>query len=171
MPWFGRRHGDPDEGARDRLIDAISRLRRDQRAVEASLGAAIVDAATLSRVLRDQRQLLAEAIAQIADARSVAQRAADGAAADGGEAAAAPYRLAAGGFAAQQRVVETSGAQLERLGAGAAGNVEQTRQLLRESAASLDAALRAEVDLLARLERLDRERTIAEAHRANRDDA
>lgn len=165
MPWFGRRHGDPDEGARDRLIDAISRLRRDQRAVEASLGAAIVDAATLGRALRDQHQLLDEAVAQIADARAVAQRAADSAAADGGDAAASPYRLAADGFAAQQRVVEASGAQLERLGAGAAENVERTRQLLRASAASLDAALRAEVDLLARLERLDRERTIADLNR------
>lgn len=66
------------------------------------------------------------------------------------------------GFVAQLRVVEASAAQLSRLGAGAADNVARTRQLLRESAASLDTALRAEVDLLARIERLDRERAIAD---------
>jgi hypothetical protein len=167
--WFRRHSGDPDGDARDRLVDAISRIRRDQRAVEASLGVAVVDAATLDRALRDQRELLDAAAQQIADARAVAQRAADGAAADGGDVAAAPYRLAVDGFAAQQRVVEASGAQLERLGSGAADNVARTRQLLRESAASLDGALRAEVDLLARLERLERDRTIAETHRTNRD--
>jgi hypothetical protein len=163
--WFGGRRGRPDEGARDRLIDAISRIRRDQRAVEASLGVAVIDAATLDRALRDQRQLLDEAVSQIADARAVAQRAAESAAADGGEVAAAPYRLAVDGFAAQLRVVEASGAQLERLGSGAADNVAHTRQLLRESAASLDGALRAEVDLLGRIERLDRERAIADVRR------
>jgi hypothetical protein len=72
------------------------------------------------------------------------------------------------GFAAQLRVVEASGAQLERLGSGAAENVARTRQLLRQSAASLDGALRAEVELLARLERLDRERTIADLNRRDR---
>jgi hypothetical protein len=162
---FGRRRRDPDGSARDRLVDAISRIRRDQRAVEASLGAAVVDAATLDRALRDQRQLLDAAAQQITDARAVAQRAADGAAADGGNAAAAPYRQAVDGFTAQLRVVEASGAQLDRLGAGAAENVARTRQLLRESATSLDSALRAEVDLLARIERLDRQRAIAELKR------
>jgi hypothetical protein len=165
MRGFGGRGREPDSGARDRLIDAISRIRRDQRAVEISLGAAVVDAATLDRALRDQRQLLAAAVKQIAEARAVAQRAADSAAADGGEVAAAPYRLAADGFAAQQQVVEVSGAQLQRLGSGAAENVAQTQRLLRESAASLDSALRAEVDLLARIERLDRERAIADLNR------
>jgi hypothetical protein len=165
---FGRHGGDRDGEARDRLVDAISRIRRDQRAVEASLGVAVVDAATLDRALRDQRRLLDDAVAQIADARAVAQRAADGAAADGGETAAEPYRLAVAGFAAQLRVVEASGAQLERLGSGAAENVARTRQLLRQSAASLDGALRAEVELLARLERLDRERTIADLNRRDR---
>lgn len=170
MHWFGKGHGDPDGDARDRLVDAISRIRRDQRAVEVSLGAAIVDAATLDRALRDQRGLLSAAAQQIAEARAVAQRAADGAAADGGDVAAAPYRLAVDGFAAQLRVVQASGAQLDRLGAGAADNVGQTRRLLRESAASLDGALRAEMDLLARLDRLERERMIAETRRAHRDD-
>ena len=169
MRGFGGRGRDSDGGARDRLIDAISRIRRDQRAVEVSLGAAVVDAATLGRALRDQRRLLDTAVRQIADARATAQRAADDAAADGGEAAAAPYRLAVEGFTAQERVIEASGAQLQRLGTGAAENVAQTQRLLRESAASLDAALRAEVDLLARIERLDRERAIADLNRDGRD--
>jgi hypothetical protein len=54
---------------------------------------------------------------------------------------------------------------LQRLGWRAAENVAQTQRLLRESAASLDSALRAEVDLLARIERLDRERAIADLNR------
>jgi hypothetical protein len=162
---FGKRRRDRDGDARDRLVDAISRIRRDQRAVEASLGVAVVDAATLDRALRDQRELLDAAAQQLVEARALAQRAADGAAADGGDVAAAPYRLAVEGFAAQLRVVEASGAQLERLGTGAAENVARTRQLLRESAASLDGALRAEVDLLARIERLDRDRAIADLRR------
>ena len=165
MRGIGRRDRDADGGARERLVDAISRIRRDQRSVESSLGVAVVDAATLDRALRDERQLLDAAAKQIADARAVAQRAADGAAADGGEAAAAPYRLAVEGFAAQQRVVEAAGAQLQQLGKGAAQNVARTKQLLRGSAASLDGALRAELDLLTRIERLDRERTIADLNR------
>jgi hypothetical protein len=158
----GRREFDgrrADFGAlRSGIVDAIGRLRRDQRAVESRLGTAFVDAASLQRALADQRRLLDAAREQIRQAHAAARRAAEGAAVDGGDVAAAPYRLAADGFVAQLRVVEATAAQLDRLGAGASDNLEQARRVLRESAASLDRALRAEVGLLSRVERLDRER-------------
>lgn len=143
------------------MVTAIARLRRDQAELDARLGASVVDAAVLTRAVHDQRRLLDEADAQIRDATAVAQAAADEAAAAGDEPAAAGYRQAVAGFAGQHEVVRASRAQLERLTGGAGQNLDRTRELLRVSAASLDRALRAEVELLGRLERLDRARVVA----------
>ena len=162
MRRFGRHGRDPDSAAREHLIDAISRIRREQRSLEARIATAMVDSAALDRALRDQRQLLEKAAHQIADALAGARQAADGAAAGGDGREAAPYRQAVAGFAAQLQAVQASGEQLRRLGTGAAENTEEIRRLLSQSAASLDGTLRAEIELLGHLERLDRERTIAE---------
>ena len=161
--WFGR-DATPG-GPRDAVVTAIAGLRRDQAELDARLGVAVVDTAVLTWAVHDQRRLLDEAAGQIRDATAAAQAAADEAAADGGEPAAAPYRQAAAGFAAQQELVRAGRAQLERLTGGAEQNLERTRQLLRDSAASLDRALRAEVELLGRLEHLDRQRVIARMRR------
>jgi hypothetical protein len=152
-------------GARDVAVVGIDRLRRDQREIDARLRAAVVDAAVLERAVRDQRRLLGEAAAQIRDATARARGAAERAAADRDGLAAAGYRQAVDGFGSQLAVVEGTRAQLDRLAGGAATNLDRTRTLLRESAASLDRALRAEVELLGRLERLDRRQAIARIRR------
>jgi hypothetical protein len=150
--------------------EAISRIRRDQRDVQARVGRAFVDSALLSRAVDDQRALLDQAAAQLRDASSAAQRAADDARTDDGPAAATGYQQAAHGFASQLRVVEASRAQLQQLHAGAAEDAERARQLLCECAASLDGALRGEVQLLSRLEQLERERTVARLRQDTKDE-
>lgn len=165
--WFGR-GSDPD-GTRAAAIVAIDRIRRDQSALDARIGAAFVDAVVLERAVTDQCRLLDEAAAQIRDAAAGARSAAERAARDGAEDAAAGYRQAVDGFDAQAQVVAGTRAQLDRLATGAAADLDRTRELLRESTAALDRALRAEVELLARLDRLERARVVAEARRRGRD--
>ncbi len=159
-------HGTDPRGS---VLAAITRIRRDQAAVEARLGAATVDAAMLDRAVDDQRHVLHDASIQIRDAGGAAERAAERAFVEDGEAAAAPYRMAADGFGVQLQAMRATISQLDRLHGGAAANLDRTRALLRESAQSLDRALRAEVELLDRIERLDRERVIAATHRRHRD--
>lgn len=154
-----------DVDPRSAVLDAIARIRHDQAAIEAQLGGAIVDAATLERAVGDQQRVLHEAGIEIRDALVAAERAADRAAAEGSDADAVPYRLAADGFGVQLRVLRATMSQLDRLHGGAADNLELTRRLLRESADALDRALRAEIELLERIERLDRERVIAATRR------
>lgn len=166
MGWR-RRFGRQSAASTDAVVVAIDRIRRDQAEIESRLGVTHVDAAVLHRAVRDQQRLLAAAHRQIADARMAAQDQERAAAGDGDSAAAAAYRQAVDGFGRQLDVVQATRAQLERLVGGATQNLERTHALLRDSAASLDAALRAEVELLGRLERLHRERVIAETrHRA-----
>lgn len=161
--WFGGPGSEAD--AADVAVVAIERLRRDQAEIEARLGVAEVDAAVLRRAVRDQRRLLDDAAAQIARAHAdVSSRAGD-ATRHGDGPAAAGFRQAADGFASQLQVVRATRAQLDRLDETGTAGLDRTRALLRASAASLHRALVAEVDLLARLERLARERVIAETRR------
>lgn len=141
--------------------DAILHTIEQQRATQRRLGTTFVRRADLGRALRDQRQLLDQAHAQIEGAIDAAQRAA----AEAREAGDSPalYEQAAQGLGAQLAVVDASRAQLSRVGEQALQNVTRAQQMLAETGAALDTALRAQVSLLARLERLQRQRAIADA--------
>lgn len=149
---------------RSAVLHAIAQTRQQQDRLAADSGAVFVRRAEIERALREQQLVLSGAADQIRQAMAVAQTAADGARADGGV-DPAPYELTAQGLRDQLEVVEASIAQLEPLRAGAQANLTNARVLLRQNAASLDRVLRAEVQLLGRLDRLERQRIIAQARR------
>lgn len=161
----GGQRGPAPPDLRAQLRQAIVRIREQQAEVGRQAGSAIVRQGQAEQAVRQQQLTLAQAEAQIRDAVAAAQRAADGAREDGGQAAAAPYQQTADGLRSQLAVVETARGQLERLRGDAVSNVAQAHVMLHENRASLDVALRAEVALLLRLERLERDRVIAEALR------
>ena len=153
--------GSPAPDPRAAILDAIRRIGHDQQLLSRRIGEAYVQRAELDRVLHEQSHVLAQAVAQIQEAITVAQRAAVSAPA--GDPQRAQYEQTVAGLRSQLAVVEASVADLERLRGDAATSAAQVALLLRASAASLDVTLRAEVELLARLERLEREQVIAEA--------
>jgi ABC-type transporter Mla subunit MlaD len=159
--------GSPAPDPRTAILDAIRRIGRDQQLLSRRIEDAYVQRIQLDRVLHEQSDLLAQAVAQIQDAITEARRAAESARA--GDQPAAQYEQTVAGLRSQLAVVEASAADLERLRGDVAASSARVARLLRESAASLDATLRAEVGLLARLERLERERVIAAARRQHRD--
>lgn len=147
---------------------AIRTIREQQQELDRRAGSAYAGVARVEQELQLQRRALARAGEQIRLAVTAAELAAESARADGGAAAAAPYRLTAEGLRAQLDVVAASGAQLDGLESGAQQNIERTRALLRENRLRLGAALHEQVALLARLEDLERKRLVAEALRKRR---
>jgi hypothetical protein len=141
--------------------EAILQTIEQQRATQRRLGTTFVRRADLDRAVRDQRQLLDQARTQIEGAIAAAQRAAAEARAAGDS--PVPYEQAALGLGDQLAVVDASRAQLSRVAQQALQNVARAQRVLTETGAALDAALRAQVSLLARLERLQRQRAIADA--------
>lgn len=158
-------HDQPAEtNPRAAILQAIAHTRRQQAKLAADSGAVFVKRAEIERAVANQRLVLAGAADQIRHAMSVAQSAAAGARADEGV-DATPYERTAQGLQTQLDVVLGSIGQLEQLRAGAQANVTNARTMLQNNASSLDQALRAEVQLLGQLERLERQRVIAEATR------
>lgn len=158
----GRRSAPADEGtgvgaAHDAMLRTIARQRVAQR----RLGTTYVRRADLKRALSDQRQSLDQAHAQIDEAIAAAEHAAAAAREQGDD--ATPYELAAQGLGDQLAVVDAALAQLREAGERAWENVTRAQRVLSETGAALDAALREQVSLLGRLERLRRQRVIAEA--------
>ena len=147
---------------------AIRTIREQQQELDRRAGSAYAGVARVEQELQLQRRALARAGEQIRLAVTAAELAAESARADGGAAAAAPYRLTTEGLRAQLDVVAASGAQLDGLESGAQQNIERTRALLRENRVLLGAALHEQVALLARLEDLERKRLVAEALRKRR---
>ncbi|MGI8762182.1 MAG: hypothetical protein ACR2LF_12990 [Jatrophihabitantaceae bacterium] len=142
---------------------AIMRTRQEQARVAARTGSTAVRHGELERAIGEQRQVLAGALEQACQAVAAAERAAELARADGGAAAAEPYEHTRQALLSQLDVVTAAIGQLDRLRADALLNLQQVNELLQHNNASLDSALRAEVVLLGRLERLERERAIAAA--------
>jgi DNA repair exonuclease SbcCD ATPase subunit len=170
-PWWRRllrRKDAVDTNPRSAVLQAIAHTREQQVRVSAEVAAVFVKRVSIERALQDQHAVLIDAADQIGQAMAIAQRAAAGARVDEG-ADARPFELTAQGLQTQLDAVQASIAQLEQLRAGAQANVTTAQQMLRENASSLDRALRAEVRLLGRLERLERQRVIAEAIRRRRD--
>jgi hypothetical protein len=162
-------HDEPvDTNPRSAVLQAIAHTREQQARVSAEVAAVFVKRVSIERALQDQHAVLIGAAEQIGQAMAVAQRAAAGARADAG-ADARPFELTAQALQTQLDAVHASIAQLDQLRAGAQANVSTAQQMLRENASSLDRALRAEVRLLGRLERLERQRVIAEAMRRRQD--
>lgn len=144
-----------------RIRAAIVRIDDQRRRAVHNAGALIVDQAEAERAVRQLRADLVRAGDEIRAAAELARAAAEEALADGGAVAAAPYQQAAGGFDSQFAVVERSLAHIDRTGQDTAANVERARELLRRNRASLDDAMREQVQLLVRIERAQREQVIA----------
>jgi hypothetical protein len=156
--FAGRRTPAP---SRSSTLEAILHTAAAQRAAQRRIATAGVRRADLERAIREQRRLLEQAGAQIAEAIAVADRA--GADARAAHENAQPYEAAVAGLLTQRAVLDTAAAQLERQAAPALETAAEAQRLLDETGRALDAALRAQVSLLARLERLQRQRAIAEA--------
>lgn len=141
--------------------EAILRTIAEQRAAQKRTARERVRRADLERAVRQQRRLLVQAGEQISDAVAVAGRA--GADARAARENAQPYEQTVVGLQSQLSVVEAAVAELDRNGDQALATVARAQRLLDETGRALDAALRAQVSLLGRLERLQRQRAIAEA--------
>ena len=162
MAWWRReRPADP----RAEILTAIRTLRDQQTELNRRAGTAFVSMAQVAQTVREQRVALDAALAQIDVAIAAAGRAADGARADGGDAAAAPYEQTVAGLRSQREVVTASAQQLAGLREGAADNIERAQEMLRRHRLELGLALREQVRLLQRLDELERRR-LAAAHRA-----
>jgi hypothetical protein len=148
---------DSPSRARDAILDAAAAQRAAQRRI-AMAGVRRVD---LERAISEQRRLLEQAGAQIAEAITVAERA--GADARAAHESAQPYELAVAGLHSQRGVLEAAAGELDRQAGQALETAAEAQRLLDATGRALDAALRAQVSLLARLERLQRQRAIAEA--------
>lgn len=131
---------------RAHLRAALSEI--DERIAAAQLAA---DRARVDALAAARREGLAEPAAEAA-----------------GQTAAAPFEQARGGLQHQRAAIEQAASQLETAAGAAAGEIAQGRALIAASAASLDSALREEVALLARLERAERARLIAQARQQRR---
>jgi chromosome segregation ATPase len=160
-----RRHADD---ARSQLLQAIARTRQQQARVDAELRTVFVRGVQLDRALTDQAELLSDAAGQIRDAMGIAQGAAETARAEA-DIDPSPFELTAQGLSTQLDVVDAAIEHLGSLRVDAETSVEQARTVLRQNAAALDGALRAEVQLLGRLDRLERERVIGSARRRGQD--
>jgi hypothetical protein len=153
---------DPREALAASLAEtrrAIARIAEDRQATERDFGAVVLNAAELGRVLQEQRVRLDRTLAEIDRARDLAGRAARRAGTDGAEVAA--YEETVAGLQRQAEVVGSARAQLAEADGMSRQNVVRAHALLRANRARLDASLREQLDLLARLERLDRDSSIA----------
>jgi hypothetical protein len=158
-------HPSGDHDRRSAALEAIAQAGRQRELAARMAATTLVTHAQLERAIAQQHRLLAAARDQIRTAVQAADRAADAARADGGPAAATPYELTARRLGEQLELVQAALTHLEQLRGATRQNVDRAQQLLRGNAARLDDALRAEVQLLGRLEHLDRERAKAEAMR------
>jgi hypothetical protein len=155
--------GAVDVGTASIVRDSIRRTVRERGAAETRIGGATVTRADIERALIEQRHVLVRAREQILAAVDAVQRTAVAVATDRGPAAAAAYERTRDGLRAQAETVEAAMDDLARLHDVAVANVARAQVLLRATMARLDDALRAEVQLLSRLERMDRERALAAA--------
>lgn len=153
-----------DADLRSAVLQAITRTREQQARLSADAGAVFVHRAEAQRALNDQHQVLADAARQIDRARLLAEQAAAQARTGQGT-DPVPYELTAEGLQSQLEVVEASMGQLDDLRIDAQTSVANAQVLLKQNAHSLDQALRAEILLLGRLERLQRRRVISELPR------
>ena len=169
MGWRrgAERSGAPAPESRRAILDGIRRISLDQQLLSHHIGDAYVQRAQLDQILREQNDVLAQVAAQIQDAITQVQGAAESVRT--GDAPADHYDQTVAGLRSQLAVVEASVAELERLRRDAAASTARVAHLLRECGESLDATLRAEVGLLARLEVLERDRLITAARRQRRD--
>lgn len=154
-------HGEPDPF--DRIRQTIAAIGDQRSAAAANTGAALVNQAQVERALRDQMAQLVRVREQITDALATAERAAAGARADDGELAAAPYEQTADGLRSALDVVGASFAQLDGLHDVSQTNIQQARELVAAARRTLDTALRDQVKLLLRLERVHREHLLEQA--------
>lgn len=152
---------------RSAVRQAIAHTRQQQAVLAAQAGKVFVERAEIEQALTSQHRVLVEAQEQIRQAMTLAQQAADDAHADG-SVDPVPYELTAAGLQTQLDVVDASVVQLQRLRDGASSNLANAQTMLRENTESLDRALRGEIGLLSQLERLERQRVIAEAVRRRR---
>jgi hypothetical protein len=146
-------------GSLARVRHAIARIAEQRHAAERNYGAVVVSQVGLREMLREQRNYLHLSSAEIVRARDLARRAAENARVEGSD--AAPYEQTATGLDRQVAVVDAACRQLADVDEAWLGNVARARTLLQESRARLDASLREQLELLARLERLDRDRRTA----------
>jgi len=151
----------PDDDPTAAVRRAILQLRRGQRQLAARIGTAAVARGQTEQAIAEQSQFLARAQAEIVRAKAAAERAAAKARTDGDQVDAARYELAARGLQSQFDTVQVTVDQLEHVRDTAAQHIDRTRDLLRRTQASLDQAVRAQVSMLADLERLERQRVIA----------
>jgi hypothetical protein len=163
----GRAHARDDDPAAA-VGRAIRQIQHEQRVLAARIGTAVATQAQTAQALRQQHVVLSRVRAEIVQAKSVAERAAESARADEGPAAAVPFDQTAAGLQAQLDAVQLALDEITGMQHAAHGNTERARALLRNSRASLDEALREQMRLLARLERLHRQRLIAEARQQAR---
>jgi hypothetical protein len=151
--------------------------------VRIDAGRALVNYAAVEHAIAAQRARLAASRADIEEAIATATAAGERAGAEAlaaarrdgmddtqaqaaARAAAAPYEHACTGLQRQRDVLDATARQLETAAQTAAGEINRGRGLLAASAASLDATLKEQVVLLARLERAERARLIAQARRS-----
>jgi hypothetical protein len=137
------------------LISGISRTRARRREVAAQLGGAFARVRHVEQQLTYQRMQLVRAQAQIVAAVARAERAAETARAEG-PAPAAPYDDTAAALRAQQALVQAAIGELDAARTGARANVLRSQEVLHRSRETLDATLREQVTLLARLDSLQR---------------
>lgn len=164
---------------------AIIRLTEQREQAAADAGRALVTQAEVTQSVRNQRAYLARVVREIdaalalaADAAARARSEAASAAPRGADterladdadaerladAAAAPYEHTGAALRRQREVVTGTAAQLEHLDAISAEQIARTRELLRESVRSLDAAIREQLRLLVEFERIERKRIVAAA--------
>jgi hypothetical protein len=139
---------------------AIALIAEQRDAAERQFGALVVNEANVLNALREQRRYLESSLDEIERARELAAQA--GAAVAGGD-DALPYERTVAGLQRQADVVAASHAQLQDAELACRDNVSRARELLRDNEARLDASLREQLQLLAALERLDRDRGVDQA--------
>jgi len=155
---------------REALAGSLRHARRaialiaDQRAAaERQFGALVVNEANVVQALRAQRTCLESSRDEIERARALAAQAGEAAHADGGD--ATPYEQTVAGLQRQADVVAATRAQLEDAEHACRDNVSRARALLRDNQSRLDASLREQLQLLAALERLERDRGVDQLRR------
>jgi hypothetical protein len=137
---------------------AIARIAEQREAAERRFGALVVDEANVLHALRVQRVCLETSVAEIARAGALAAQAGDAARANGDD--ATPYEQTVAGLQRQADVVAATQTQLADAEHACRDNVSRARALLRDNQARLDASLREQLQLLAALERIERDRSV-----------
>jgi hypothetical protein len=150
------------------LAASIARVRRaivqiaEQRvAAERTFATLVVNEARLQRLLREQRGYLEDSMGEIARAGEFANAAAARVRAEGAD--AAPYEQTAAALQRQADVVDAARRQLADAEAAGRDNMARARQLFDDNLARLENSLREQLELLVRLEELDRRHGAADA--------